>query len=258
MDVRSRMYKHGNDPTSENKNMPCDKIYRHRYHETYSGYLSRLDNTQGAGMVEIGCDNGASTLMWIKTFPHVHLYTCDIHDCPKRGNFVIDPNDHAINSKFTFVQADQSDESQLEQFMSHMTHPIYFINDDGSHIPEHQLITFNKMFPILKPGGVYIIEDVETSYWVRGDMGELCAGIDRESRQFNYGVDHPDSILNIFKNVIDCINLKNIPELKPASPVQHQDMIQSITFAANSIIIVKGTQHGIESTYNKYMLPVQF
>ena len=40
------------------------------------------------------------------------------------------------------------------------------IVDDGSHLPWHQLFTFEIMFETwLKPGGLYVIEDVETSYW---------------------------------------------------------------------------------------------
>ena len=34
------------------------------------------------------------------------------------------------------------------------------ILDDGSHIPEHQILTFNTLFPSVVPGGIYIIEDV--------------------------------------------------------------------------------------------------
>ena len=45
------------------------------------------------------------------------------------------------------------------------------IIDDGSHIPWHQIFTLETIFDtFLKDGGVYIIEDIETSYWW-GDAG---------------------------------------------------------------------------------------
>src|SRR5690606_41306911 len=40
------------------------------------------------------------------------------------------------------------------------------IIDDGSHINEHVIESFNFLFPRLKSGGIYVIEDVQTSYWV--------------------------------------------------------------------------------------------
>ena len=41
------------------------------------------------------------------------------------------------------------------------------IIDDGSHDPEDMMLGFDIMFPLLKEGGLYILEDVETSYWNR-------------------------------------------------------------------------------------------
>jgi hypothetical protein len=35
-----------------------------------------------------------------------------------------------------------------------------FIIDDGSHLLEHQIASFNILFPRLKDGGVYFIEDI--------------------------------------------------------------------------------------------------
>ena len=37
--------------------------------------------------------------------------------------------------------------------------------DDGSHRPEHILETFRILFPLLADGGIYAIEDTQTSYW---------------------------------------------------------------------------------------------
>ena len=40
------------------------------------------------------------------------------------------------------------------------------ILDDGSHVPEHQILTINKLWKLVKPfPGIYIIEDLQTSYW---------------------------------------------------------------------------------------------
>jgi demethylmacrocin O-methyltransferase len=37
--------------------------------------------------------------------------------------------------------------------------------DDGSHISSHVIMSFSTLFPALSDGGLYVIEDLQTSYW---------------------------------------------------------------------------------------------
>ena len=71
-----------------------------------------------------------------------------------------------LTSKLTLYTGDQSDTKFLQQMKADLDHKLFdIIVDDGSHVPWHQLLTFEIMFETwLKPGGIYIIEDVETSY----------------------------------------------------------------------------------------------
>jgi SAM-dependent methyltransferase len=107
----------------------------------------------------------------------------------------------------------------------------FFINDDGSHMPEHQILSFNTLFPSLCEGGVYIIEDIETSYWTRGGL---------YGYQTRYGYKHPNSIIEIFKEVADSVNTEFAG--KHQNRVEHHESIGSITFSRNCIIITKKTQ----------------
>lgn len=43
--------------------------------------------------------------------------------------------------------------------------PFHIIIDDGSHRPEHIRDSFGVLFPLLEDGGIYAIEDTQTSYW---------------------------------------------------------------------------------------------
>ena len=52
------------------------------------------------------------------------------------------------------------------------------IIDDGSHIEEHQIFTFGVLFPKLKPGGVYIVEDISSS--VKSSAAEFYINLQRE------------------------------------------------------------------------------
>ena len=145
--------------------------------------------------------------------------------------FGLDIKLEKCGDKFSIFKGDQSSEKDLERFLTKINKPIYFINDDGSHIPEHQLLTFNKLFPILEENGVYIIEDIETSYWTKNGL---------YGYKTNYGYKHPNSIVEIFKNVVDCVNNEFLIQ-SINTPIKHLDAIKSITFAYNCIIIIKKT-----------------
>ena len=43
--------------------------------------------------------------------------------------------------------------------------PFDLIIDDGSHVNAHVITTFEVLFPLLKTGGLYVVEDTQTSYW---------------------------------------------------------------------------------------------
>jgi hypothetical protein len=83
----------------------------------------------------------------------------------------------------------------------------------------------------LQEGGVYIIEDIETSYWTKNGLYGYTT---------RYGYKHPDSIVEVFKEVADSVNTEFAGE-RP-NRVKHHNLIGSITFCKNCIIIVKQTQ----------------
>ena len=62
------------------------------------------------------------------------------------------------------MQGDQGDEQFLDS-MARELGPFDIIIDDGSHMSHHVLASFNALFPHVRPGGIYVIEDLGTSYW---------------------------------------------------------------------------------------------
>ena len=195
-----------------------DKITHHRYHEIFPHFISKFYDKEG-GIIEIGVEQFNSIKMWLELFKNSHIYGYDI-------------NINDAGEKYTIFKGDQSKEDDLDRFINIIKTPIYFINDDGSHIPEHQVLTFNKLFPILEYGGIYIIEDIETSYWTKGDIYNYPT---------NYGYKNPNSVVELFKNIIDCVNSEFLQE-NINSPIKHLDNIKMISFAYNCIIIEKGTR----------------
>ena len=209
-----------------------DKLSIHQYHKIYDFYLKDIYEKDG-GMIEIGLLVNRSLKMWLELFPNMHIYGVDINPTETSGD------------SHTILKCDQSSKNDLEQLLDKIKHPIHYINDDGSHIPEHQALTFNTLFPLLEPGGIYIIEDIEVSYWEgRGIYGYKA----------DYGLNHPKSIMSMFKKVADGINIslqrhdyRNDPTrgslYRPFENIDqdilHLEDIHSITFARNCIIVRK-------------------
>lgn len=201
-----------------------DKITHHKYHEIFDYYISEFYE-QPAGMLEIGLKHGASLKMWLDVFPKMHIYVLDIS-----------PAFDTYGDRSTIIRCNQGLPDKLDDAISQIKHNLKFINDDGSHVPQHQLLTFNKLFPILDNGGVYIIEDISTSYWEK-DNPHL---ISMKSHGFTgYGLYHPDSIMEVFKKALDGLGHNHFHKYGFNGDVEHQELIHSITFAKNCIIIRK-------------------
>ncbi len=104
-----------------------------------------------------------------------------------------------LTSKLSIYTGDQSDAKFLQRMKADLGHKQFdIIVDDGSHVPWHQLLTFEIMFETwLKPGGLYIIEDVETSYW--DGTNPRIYGYDI----INAGLGKEGSVVEKFKVLID-------------------------------------------------------
>lgn len=101
---------------------------------------------------EIGILGGASLRMWADYFPQANVYGIDIED---RSNL----NSERIH---TFV-ADQAERAQLQKSIDAFGSDYDIIVDDGGHTMKMQQISFAYLFPHVKRGGFYVIEDVHTS-----------------------------------------------------------------------------------------------
>ena len=86
---------------------------------------------------------------WKTYFPKAHIVGFDIES-------FVPPKDERV----TIVTGDQSKRDDLQKIV--IEHPQYdVIIDDGPHLPIHQQTSFSFLFPHVKPGGLYIIEDLQ-------------------------------------------------------------------------------------------------
>eukprot|EP01039_Chlorochromonas_danica_P003809 gene3809-4159_t len=211
-----------------------DKITHHGYHRFYPRFIEHYRHLpEGQAMLEIGMENCKSLQLWKSYFTNLFIYGIDI-------NFSLE------EERARIFKVDQSKADQLQSLIKNdIKHPLCFIIDDGSHIPEHQVLAFDILFPHLLPGGTYIIEDVETSYWTRGGLYGYTT---------RYGYKHNRSCIETFKTIVDDINreflrpdnLRNVDNnLREKISNKTRDLISSVSFAHNAIIVVKKTEEEV-------------
>ena len=109
-----------------------------------------------------------------------------------------------------------------------------FIIDDGSHHPMHQIVSFQYLFEkALKPGGVYIIEDIEMNYWLKGET---------YGHSTRYGKTHAGSLMNKLKELVDVVNREFSPPNNMFSSSfgpAIDSYVSSVFFGANCVAIMK-------------------
>lgn len=210
----------GDNLDSLGKIYRTDKIGSHYYTPHYESHFHRFKSKE-INLLEIGVggydkpDKGGKSLrMWKKYFPVGKIYSIDIYDKSVHQE-----------SRIKIFQGSQIDENFLEMVTNEIG-GIDIIVDDGSHINEHVIKTFSLLFPKLNDGGIYVIEDTQTSYWKEygGDSEDLG---------------NPKTIMNFFKNLTDALNNKEFA--KPGYQPDYFDKnITSIHFYHNMIFIYKG------------------
>jgi 8-demethyl-8-alpha-L-rhamnosyltetracenomycin-C 2'-O-methyltransferase len=140
--------------TGTDKHQPSGHLYGNIYARYFGKFRYRRTN-----ILEIGIGGyaysvgGPSLIAWRAFFPFARITGCDLH--PRPG----------MDSPLVHIRRlDQSNADELDN-IAKAEGPFDIIIDDGSHQSEHQILTFLRLFPALNDGGVYVVEDVMTSYW---------------------------------------------------------------------------------------------
>ena len=190
-------------PTSKND---------HQFIDHYDLYFKNLKDKE-INILEIGVERGDSLRMWREYFTKANICAIDLID----RNISVNNTDIMIG--------DQSDYNFLQQVVNKYN-MFDIIIDDGSHQCKHIIKSFNFLFNYLNDDGIYVVEDLQTSYQPRYG-----------GSRFN--LYKKNSSMNFLKRLADSINYehKDRPFYKKT---QFDGLIKSIFFHQNIAFVTKG------------------
>lgn len=169
-----------------------DKRLIHKWMHYFDIYDRHFRRFRGKKIVvlEFGVNQGGSLQMWRHYFGRrARIYGVDI-----------DPRCAALGGRRIKVFiGDQEDREFLRQIVAKIG-PIDVVIEDGGHRMGQQIATFEEIYPAMTSDGVFLIEDLHTSYWPR----------------FGGGYRKPGTFIEYAKNLTDQLNAwhSKSPELK--------------------------------------------
>lgn len=122
----------------------------HSYLDKYEFFIRRWKN-EPIIILELGVFKGGSIKMWEAYFTKAKIYGVDIDEACKCYE----------SDRSKIIIQDLADENELKKLAE--LHPQIIV-DDASHIWSHQIKAIFQLFPRLSQGGVFIMEDLETSF----------------------------------------------------------------------------------------------
>ena len=191
-----------------NRGLVSDK-WAH-YIPVYERHLARFQNRR-VTVLEIGCGEGGSLSLWSKFFgADAIIVGIDVRpECKLYENY---PALVRIGN--------QSDPVFLNQLLEEFG-PFDVVIDDGSHIMRDIIISFSEIYPKMDRHGVYIVEDLHTSYWP----------------QYGGGLRKEGTFIEFAKQLIDDLNA-GPPTDMPMSDIAKSTV--SINFYNSMVVLERG------------------
>jgi hypothetical protein len=144
----------------------------------------------GVGGYAEPTQGGGSLRMWAQYLPNARIIGLDFFE----KELELDPS-------VVLVKGSQDDPVVLDGLLAEYG-PFDVVIDDGSHVNPQRNATFRHLFPHLRDGGFYVLEDLNTSY-LRSYAGRATE------------LDSPKTTMGMLKTLLDALNHAYIPGREP-------------------------------------------
>ncbi|MDR0913518.1 MAG: class I SAM-dependent methyltransferase [Methanobrevibacter sp.] len=184
------------------------------YFDIYHKHFKKFRNNE-VTVLEFGVFKGGSLQMWKDYFgKKARIIGVDINpECEK-----------LTEDQIEVYIGDQENRDFLKSLMKKIG-PVDVVIEDGGHQMKQQIHTFEEVFPHVKQDGVFLIEDLHTSYWE-----DYEGGLKKEGTFIEYA-----------KNLIDSINAHWTPEVEINS---YTKTVSSMHIYPSIIVFDKGCFKG--------------
>ncbi|MGK5691807.1 hypothetical protein ACSNOJ_02660 [Streptomyces sp. URMC 128] len=190
--------------------------YTAHYQKEFAAYRD-----QPVRLLEIGIGGfegelgGPSLKMWKSYFHRGAVFGLDLFD------------KSALNQpRLTALVGDQGNTETLVAIAEEHG-PFDIVIDDGSHENEHVRTSFDALFPYVRSGGLYVIEDLQTSYFPRfgGTAGDEAG---------------PHTSVGLLKRLLDDLHYQEQEPRTGEPPTVTQDAVVGVRVYRNIAFIEKG------------------
>jgi hypothetical protein len=148
------------------------------YFDAYERHFARFRGKE-VHILEIGIYSGGSLEMWQSYFgPDSRIYGVDI-----------EPRCKAYETELMRVFiGDQGDRGFWKRFRQEVP-SLDIVIDDGGHVPEQQVVSLEELLPHVRPGGLYLCEDIHGAF---NEFAAYVCGLaqDLNSTQFEFDVEN--------------------------------------------------------------------
>lgn len=133
-------------------------------------------------LLEIGVYNGNSMRTWCRWFTTATIVGIDKNP------------DNPMNTDRAEIHFGLQDDIGFLESVANQYKGFDIIIDDGSHVWNDQKISFEFLWDYIKPGGMYIIEDLHTSY-IRENAHEEYGNYEEETDTAKYLLEYADQVI---------------------------------------------------------------
>jgi len=194
MNMLDKIMIKNNSDKGENQNNYC-----RYYHPIFKDIRESV-----RAMMEIGVWKGGSTKSWEEYFINAQIFGLDI--LPECEQYASD--------RISIHIGNQNNPEFLKNVAEKNSELFDIIVDDGSHKMSSMKISFDTLFPYVKSGGYYVIEDLTVCY--------------PEPRYKDYKDAGNFTMINYLKELVDDVNNSGFTNYRGKYPLAEQ--IESIFF----------------------------